>query len=215
MSEYKVKDGDTLTRIANMNGFSVETIWNHSKNKELKGKRKDPDILFVGDIVFIPGKGIKKEDCVLNKINKYHKKDTHNNFQVMLLDGEDKPRKNLEYIIQAEDRFYKGKTDSEGKTEQHLIPSFVEKVVLTIKSKNKDEIEEEYVFNIGHLDPVDTIQGIQQRLNHLGYNCGDSDGDCGEFTSLALSRFQADNDIEPDGNISDETKNKLTELVGM
>ena len=51
---YQVKEGDCLSSIAFEQGFFPDTIWNHSNNAVLKEKRKDPNVLMQGDVVFVP-----------------------------------------------------------------------------------------------------------------------------------------------------------------
>jgi len=59
MPEYIVKQGDCINSIAYEFGFFPKTIWDHSNNSSLKKLRKDPGILYEGDKVFIPEKGLK------------------------------------------------------------------------------------------------------------------------------------------------------------
>ena len=53
-SEYTVK-GDYLTKIAKEHGFSdYRIIWDHAQNKQLKELRKNPNVIYPGDKLFIP-----------------------------------------------------------------------------------------------------------------------------------------------------------------
>ena len=49
-----VKQRDYVDSIADQYGFDPEEVWNDDKNKTLKEKRKSPNILAPGDVLFIP-----------------------------------------------------------------------------------------------------------------------------------------------------------------
>jgi len=74
------------------------------------------------------------------------------------------------------------------------------------------------------IEPVDTIKGVQRRLDMLGYHPGAIDGTVGTATDDAVLKLQADNSKDPDGDATqavDPTKpygadvqNTLKGLVG-
>jgi LysM repeat protein len=76
MPEYKVKQGDCLSSIAERYGLFWEKVWNHPKNAKLKEKRKDPNILYPGDVVFVPDKDRKEESGATEQRHRFRKKGT-------------------------------------------------------------------------------------------------------------------------------------------
>ena len=69
---YSIKQGDYLAKIAKDHGFSDwKIIWNHADNKGLKDKRKDPNILYPGDRLFIPDREEKHESIVVDDTHKF------------------------------------------------------------------------------------------------------------------------------------------------
>jgi len=55
-TEYVVKSGDTLVKIAKEHGFADwREIYNHPDNRAFKAKRPNPDRIFPGDVLMIPG----------------------------------------------------------------------------------------------------------------------------------------------------------------
>ena len=55
----------------------------------------------------------------------------------------------------------------------------------------------------------DAVTTVQQLLAAKGYYTGDCDGIFGELTKRAVMAFQADNDLETDGEVGGETWAKL------
>jgi len=55
----------------------------------------------------------------------------------------------------------------------------------------------------------DTIEGAQERLNHLNYFVGDVDGDHGRFTRNAMERFQRDHGLPVTGELDETTGERL------
>ena len=74
------------------------------------------------------------------------------------------------------------------------------------------------------IEPLDTIKGVQRRLDMLGYHPGAIDGTVGTATDDAVLKLQADNNKDPDGDATqavDPTKpygtdvqNVLKGLIG-
>jgi len=69
----------------------------------------------------------------------------------------------------------------------------------------------EYDLELGRLDPVDKISGVQARLNNLGFDCGRVDGVMNTETKEALQAFQVTVGLPPTGELDSATKAKLYE----
>lgn len=54
VSRYEVQSGDWLAKIAQEYGSTVSLIWNHPLNAEHRARRGSPDVLYPGDILYIP-----------------------------------------------------------------------------------------------------------------------------------------------------------------
>ena len=54
-------------------------------------------------------------------------------------------------------------------------------------------------------DRGDEVKALQERLNALGYDCGDADGAFGTRTKNAVVRFQTDHQLDPDGVVGRKT----------
>ena len=204
--EYKVRKGESIASIAFERGLFPDTIWDDPKNKELKEKREHPDVLMPGDIVFVREKEEKEESCDTEQKHRFRRKGVPAKLEVQLMeDGE--PRDNLEYRLIIDGIPIDGKTDSDGWV-KHSIPPNAKKGELKIGDSEVIDLD------IGHLDPVTTIEGVQQRLNNLNFNCGEPSGKLDERTSAAIRSFQQEHDLEGTGNPNEATESKLVEVHG-
>ena len=205
MGTITVDLGDSIPSIAKQNGFFWETIWNHPQNAALKAKRKDPNILFPGDQVFVPDLALKEETRGTNARHKFKLKGEQVKFKLQLLMlGE--PRKNEAYTLLVNGKIYKGTTDGQGKLEQ-VVPADAQNGTLLLRGG-----KEKYPVNFGHLNPIDEISGVQQRLNNLGFQAGSEDGQQSGQLKAVLTAFQTKYKLNPTGEIDGATKAKLSEL---
>ncbi|HNU08077.1 MAG TPA: peptidoglycan-binding protein [Pyrinomonadaceae bacterium] len=204
---YQVKQGDCISSIAYEHGFSPETLWNEPNNSELRTKRMDRNILFPGDVVFVPDKRIKEVREATDQVYKYKLKNTPEKLRLQLL-KEGEPRRSEAYELEIDDLRFNGSTDGEGRIE-HSVPPDSKSGKLKLRQG-----EEVYDLSIGHLDPLNEISGAQGRLRHLGYYFGPIDGaDSAEFEH-AVQLFQAAKGFEPSGDLDARTQDALHEGYG-
>lgn len=71
-----------------------------------------------------------------------------------------------------------------------------------------------HVFNakLNQLHPVETVAGLQARLNNLGFNAGPVDGIMGRKTKAATKKFQSFHQLMIDGVSGPQTQQKLTQI---
>ncbi len=205
MPRRKVGTGETTMSLARKNGFFWRTIWDHPENAELKAKRKDPNILFEDDEIFLPERKLKEVSKGSEQEHVFKLKGEPAKIKVQLLKL-GKPRANEDYVFDVNGKIIEGKTDGDGRIE-HFIPGDAKSGKLIFKGG-----KEIHHLKLGFLDPLDLIGGVQQRLNNLGYNCGGEVGKLGEKTKKALKKFQGENQLEETGEPDSATKAKLKEL---
>lgn len=201
---YQVKQGDCISSIAFEHGFFADTIWNHPNNAELKKKRVDMNVLMPGDVVFIPDKRLKEVSEPTDQVHKFRCKNTPEKLKLQLL-IENEPRADEEYELEIDELKFTGKTDSQGRLEQSIPPDAKQGKLLFKKG------EEVYQLMLGHLNPHDEITGAQGRLRHLGFYFGSIDGKISPELTHALQEFQISQDLEPNGELDEQTKNALKE----
>lgn len=207
---YEVKQGDTLISIAHQKGYrNWKTIWNHESNAGLRELREKPHILLPGDKVFIPDKQPKEDNCETNKRHTFIVPTLTAHVRVVLEDEEGQPYAGKDYKLTVDGKDYHGKTQSDGLVEEE-VPAHAKEARLTLWPDDKDMSQVmTWTLQIGHLDPIDEISGIQARLNNLGYDCGEVTGELNDQTKQALMSFQEDNSLEPTGKVDDATRSKL------
>jgi N-acetylmuramoyl-L-alanine amidase len=204
-TEHTVGDGESIISIAKQHGFFWKTIWDHGRNAKLKSLRTNPNVLLAGDIVFVPKMQEKFKPGATEKKHKFKRKGepVKLKLQLMLL-GE--PRANEDYVLDIEGTLIKGTTDGAGKLEQ-FIPGTARSGSISLRGG-----EEVYPLRIGDLDPVDTLNGLRQRLNNSGFDCGSNTSDeLDDMTREALRQYQTRNNLEVTGEPDAATKAKLME----
>lgn len=198
---HKIKQGDSVASLADAAGHFPGTIWDHPENSALRSRRDNMNILAEEDELFIPDVENKMLPCKTEMRHRFRRVGVPALYRVqLLLNGE--PRKNLKSLLVVEGIVYEGATDEQGMIEVFVPPSTKE-IQLFIG-------DEEYprILQIGDLEPVDSIPGVQQRLRNLGYDCPAS-GSLDEATRAALWAFQQSMEIPPTGDPDSATLSML------
>lgn len=207
--EHVVKQGECISSIGKDTGHFWETIWNDAGNAELRELRKDPNVLLPDDRVSVPPLRRKEEPGNTEMRHRFVRRGEPAVFRVRVLDH-DEPRANEPYTMRIDGKVFTGTTDAEGRL-QCQIPSNARSGRLTVGA-GEDQME--YEFELGHLDPVTELTGVQHRLTHLGFNCEGIDGVLGPRTRDALRRFQAKHALPESGEPDGQTRIKLREVHG-
>ena len=212
--QYVVKQGDCISSLAADFGFLPDTIWNDSGNADLQATREKLGILFPGDVVIIPDIRLRAEECQTDQKHVFELKGRTEKFRLILLDERDLPRENVEYTLVVAGRTFHGVTGDDGLLEETIRANARQGKLLL-----RDGITtESYTLNLGHLDPITEVTGVQARLTNLGFNCGSIDGILSEATIAAIrefqEQFQEQQDLPPAGEMDDNTRNKLEEIYG-
>ena len=205
MPKLQISQGESIPSVAKDHGFFWETLWDHPENASLKDKRKNPNVLSEGDEVFVPEMELKEVTKPTDAKHKFKRKGDPLKFRLQLM-MMGKPRKNEDYVLVVDGKQIQGKTDGEGKLEA-TIPGNATGGTIRLKGG-----KEEYPVRIGHLDPIDTVSGVKQRLNNLGFTCGSEDDSLDDGTKVALQKFQTKFKLTASGEPDGATKAKLAEL---
>lgn len=191
-----------MSSIADQYGFFWDTLWNHEKNAELRERRQNPNILHPGDHVFIPEVRAKEEAAETTRVHTFRLKGVPVRLNLRLLDEEGAPLAGMKYTLTVDGKQGAGLTSDDGMISE-VIPPRARSGRLHL------DTGEEYVLELGHVNPLDYVSGVQARLRNLGYYEGEGSGTLDDATSEAIRRFQSHHDLEESGQLDDATRQAL------
>lgn len=239
--DYIIAQGDCIDSVAMRHGFFPDTLWNHGANAGLKELRKDPNVLFPGDKLFIPDIQIREVDKANEQRHRFRRKGVPAKLHLRFLKPKDPPPpeeeapaagedsesnyedpeissgpQEMEPIANAPFRLDVEGQITEGQTDgdgqvKVPIPPNAAKGVITFYPGTPEE--RVLPLSLGAMDPMETIVGARKRLRNLGYHCSIEDKITPELKDV-IARFQKDNDLEAKGELDDATKAKLKEKHG-
>ena len=202
--EHVVKQGESISTIAQSYGLLPGKIWNDTANDGIRQNNGDPNILEPGDRVFIPDISTKSEDVQADARATFLRKGIPDMLSLKFVDMNNEPRSGLVYKLDFGSKSYDGTTDSDGLIE-HPLPPKVNQAKLFIDG-------EVHQIELSYLDPVSSMSGLQARLANLGFECGKIDGNAAEKTRLAILEFQRRKELNESGEFDDSTLEALSNL---
>lgn len=211
MIRHVVEPGECLSCIAAAHGMTWQKLWDLPQNRPLREKRKDPNILLIGDIVFIPEKDLTSASTPSEQLHTFKLVQGGARLRLRFL-VQDVPRANAPYRLIVDGISIQGTTNDDGVLFESIPPGALSGKVEFPQGANG--VKSIYEILFGQLDPIDEIAGIQQRLFNLGFDPGPIDGILGPLTKAGVTAFQKDNELQVDGIAGRITKAKLVELHG-
>ena len=210
MRPYIVRQGDYLTKLGHTMGFDPDAVWNHAKNKQLRDRRPDRDMLHPGDLLWIPdAPEVRRLGVKPFMSNRYAANIPKKPVEVRLVVGGEAVAKEPYAILGLGPDPITGATDDNGwiKTTVDVHVRELE-VVLTRKNRTLR-------VRVGDLDPVDTLSGLRKRLLHLGFyrpgriGAENHDAADGDALIAALKAFQASKSLGASGRLDEDTRKAL------
>jgi len=187
-----VRQGDSITALAEQHGLFAETIWTHPANEELAKKRSNMNELLPGDEVCIPEPRVKRHKVAAGKAHRFRRKGVPAKL-VLKIAYLGMLRAKQDYVLTVGKQQLAGTTDADGMLEQ-FVPAQAKEGTLVI---GPDEFE--LVIRFGHQDPHDELTGIQRRLANLGYLHDTPSGKLDDETRRALLAFETSHQLEAKG----------------
>lgn len=211
---WTVSPGESIDSIAEDTGHFWQTLWDLPENAELKAARPSRTVLLPGDKVTVPDIRTKTESRPVDEIHRFKRKGVPAEIRFQVLDKDGEAIAERPYVLRVGKRRYEGETDTEGKLFHYVSPAARVAELFVKTDPTDDTVTKSWTLKIGYLWPVETIQGMQSRLNNLGYRCGAVDGDIGPRASAALRRFLADNGLQEDSDYDAAVQDVLRTLHG-
>ncbi|MCC6521721.1 MAG: peptidoglycan-binding protein [Polyangiaceae bacterium] len=214
MKPYVIKQGDYLTKLAHLRGFSADEVWNHAQNAKLKEARKNPAMLKAGDVLFVPDQPKKKLSLTKETGNRYTAKVPRVKVSVVLA-VDDEPLAEAKYKLEGlGDDDTEHTTDREGRV-TFEAPVHVREVVVHLVAEDV-----RIKVGVGDLDPADTPSGARMRLTALGYYGGRMAGEESYLAhddaalEAATRAFQGAQGLTPTGELDAATREALVAAHG-
>lgn len=208
---YVIRQGDYLTKLAFVMGFDADEVWNHPKNAELKARRANPNILYPGDILFVPNDPPTAAPLQVGAVNRYLGRIPTVVVRVTLLRADRTPIANTDCWIHGLGEVSAARSDADGTVSVSVLITVDDFIVVI------DGEPAPLRVLVGHLDPKDEDSGVLQRLENLGYlppmhpsfESFLSSEDIRQHheyrLSNAVSRFQEEHGLPPTGSADEAT----------
>jgi hypothetical protein len=207
MPDHVIQQGECVASLAYQYGFHWRRLWQLPQNQSLRAKRPNPNILYPGDILYIPDKQLRSESRSTTRRHPFVKKTEPVKLKIRLL-AAGKPVANEPYQLKIDSAVLAGTTDPSGILIEVIPPGACAAQLVLTRARL------EYQLEIGHLDPLTEVSGLQARLNNLGYHCGSVDGILGPLTRSALKTFQETYQLKLTGEPDAATLDKLKSEYG-
>lgn len=181
-----------MLSLAARRGLKTRDLYEHADNKGLRDKRSHPNILAPGDEVTIPDPKLKSVTVSTEAKHRFVMQVPRMNLRLVLRDRSGQPYAGKRWKLTIGTRALEDQTTGEGLIDAE-VPALAQSARLRVWLVDDDDDPDPDIdreIAIGHLDPVDTITGVQGRLMNLGYRC-DVTGELDEATRRALRAFRA------------------------
>jgi hypothetical protein len=163
LEPYVIRQGDYLLSLAHQFGFNPDSVWNDDKNAKLRQLRPDPNILLAGDVLYIPDQNGKKaatHALATGTTNTFVSDAPTVTVSMHFLDDY---MASQPFTVQELPNLAGLTTDGEGRV------TFSVPVTLATATLSFQAVSRIISAKLGGLDPIDTLSGVFQRLQHLGY----------------------------------------------
>lgn len=124
------------------------------------------------------------------------------------------PFKGYHYHLRVDGADHKGVTGADGKIEAEIESEEgeAELDVWLVTPGDEEKGLHSWTVTYGFLDPVETPEGVQVRLENAGYDVGANDGDIGPRTKRELHTFQTREGLVVDGKAEGDTTASVRDL---
>lgn len=241
-TRYVVQPGDCISSLAETNGLLWENVWNHPENADLKRRRKDPNILFPGDVVLLPDVELRTESKPTDQVHKFALKRTMAKLRIRLMKQPDRDQRAPQGTAGEQGTQHFEGADPEtgpepkeaprantpyvleidgvirrGKTDSDgyidvPILPSAENAMLTLDVGTMQETA--IPLQLGYLDPIEEICGVKQRLSNLGFTCDDSSNELTDNLEATLRAYQQSRGLTVTGKADGATLDDLKNAHG-
>jgi len=215
MKNHKVKLGDCFSSVAKKHGFDdADTLYSHTANASLKSKRNNMHVLNPKDLIKIPDKAKKEMELTAESCSSITVKGIITELKIVLEDFAGVPLADTQYELDVEGIKFTGKTDGSGLLSHKIDAESVDAQIIVYLDADKKNCLT-WPLKIGCLVPHTETEGVQSRLNNLGYYCDNETGNIDDTTKLAVNAFKKNTGLADDDAIDQALKDKLLAVYGL
>jgi hypothetical protein len=205
MLNHVVKQGECLSSISSFYGLhNWRTIYYHPNNGDFRRRRPDPNILYPGDVLYIPDREPKYVAAATDRCHTFEMKKLRVSLSLFLEDPGGKPLQNKRYCLRIGRLTYNGETTAEGWV-KHEIPGDATEGTLTIYGCGAGYT---WDLKLGNLDPHTENSGISQRLANMGFD-RDPNNECTDQLRNAVADFQKQTGLPVNGKLDSTTRERI------
>lgn len=206
MPIHTIARHDCISSIAARYGFHWRDLWEHPDNQVLRDRRKNPNLLYPGDELFIPPLQLGTQSLASGQQHRVVVKALGATLRIRLQhDGE--PISGA-YVLEVAGQRLEGELDGDGQLEQS-IPATATRARLLVVERN-----EQFDLMIGDLDPADTPSGAVERLVNLGLFTDRSVRELTPELRHVLMLVQREEQLDATGELDESTADALVRWHG-
>jgi hypothetical protein len=208
------EDIPTIALLHGINDWHL--IWGHRENAELRRIRSNPLLLANGDRVFVPE---DEPDFSAGSGRHVQFRPTPPPFDlrmvsVALHDSRGNPFSGKRFELAYGDEVMEGVTSERGEV-NCFVPYNHSAPILTIYPQEENEqLRLTWPFQLGWLEPIDTIVGVKGRLRNLGYRIGALDESAGDDLDSAVRLFRLQHGLPNSTAIDSQLRQRLVRAHG-
>jgi hypothetical protein len=208
-----VLQGETTESIAFHHGHAWQTVWDHPANAELKRLRVHHNVLAPGDTLFVPARTSREEQCATTRVHTFRRRGVPSPLLLRCLNLQGEPRAGEPWRISQNGTSHSGTLDNDGWLRTTVAPNALD--VLVIVGKEGTAFETHYQLHLGHLDPLDSVTGLCDRLRNLGYDTGASKPTIDHNIRAAIARFRSERNLPSGDHVDDALLASIEQLHGV
>jgi hypothetical protein len=197
MEPYVIADGDYLALLAYQQDFDADTVWNDPANDDLRALRPDPNLLWPTDILHVPNQ--------MNKMPVTHTLAPGSTttfvstpptlpVAVKFTGADPSAYASKAYVVKELEDLTGLTTNGDG------LATFDAPITLQTMTVVFTDSGEAWRLKIGSMDPIETLSGIWQRLQNLGYLDGDIELDPDNLDPLRVALTRLKEIVQPDAD---------------
>lgn len=213
---HQIQQGENLLAIAKQHGFrTIKAIYHHPANAAFRERHPNPDILTPGEALTIPDKRKKWVSATPGIVNVYiiERPEERLRLAIRTDEGEIPKAKRARLTVGNETQDLT--LTSHGEMLLKITDNPARTAQLEVFMDEESDVPTHcFQLQIGHLDPVETISGVQARCNLLTHYCGAVDNIMGPKTEAGIKSFQECQGLVVDGIAGPTTQAELIDIYG-